>query len=156
MPLQYTSSLWLLLSRTPFPFVRPLAHCRTVRRKQISEGDACRNVSQLISCWRNMVVIKRAFSLYGAHSKTSGVAQSSSGEVAVRKYLTLMCRLPCGYSYRTITEYISHICIERQKLKLIEIIWIMQIFLTVNFSVAIFRNRQNLGPHDIYVCNVYI
>lgn len=75
------------------------AHCRTVRRKQISEGDACRNVSQLISCWRNMVVIKRAFSLYGAHSKTSGVAQSSSGKVAVREYLTLMCQLACGYSY---------------------------------------------------------
>lgn len=38
-----------------------------------------------------MVVIKRAFSLYGAHSKTSGVAQSSNGEVAVREYLTPMC-----------------------------------------------------------------
>lgn len=33
-----------------------------------------------------MVVIKRAFSLYDAHSKTSGVAQSSSGKVAVREY----------------------------------------------------------------------
>lgn len=47
-----------------------------------------------------MVVIKRAFSLYGAHSETSGVAQSSSGEAAVREYLTLR-RLACGYLYRT-------------------------------------------------------
>lgn len=72
-----------------FPSVVRLqrAHCCTVRRKQISEGDACRNVSQLISCWRNMVVIKRAFSLYGTHSKTSGVVQSSNGKVAVREYL---------------------------------------------------------------------
>lgn len=46
-------------------------HCRTVGRKQISEGDACRNVSQLISCWRNMAVIKCAFSLYGMHSRGS-------------------------------------------------------------------------------------
>lgn len=45
------------------------AHCHTVGRKQISEGDACRNVSQLISCWRNMAVIKCAFSLYGMHSR---------------------------------------------------------------------------------------
>lgn len=110
----YLSSLFLSLSlfssrchsRTPFSFV----HCTlaaytlsyTVGRKQISEGDACKNVSQLISCWRNMVVIKRAFLLYGTYSKTSRVAQSSSGKAAVREYFTLMCHLACGYSYQTI------------------------------------------------------
>jgi len=120
----------LPFSRTPFPFVRcTLAHCHTVRRKQIFEGDACRNVSQLISCWRNMVVIKRAFSLYGAHSKTSGVAQSSSGKVAVREYLTLMCQLACGYSYRTIMVFCIHIQWQ--------MICVMQIFLMkINLSVV--------------------
>jgi len=136
VPQQYTSlflsislSFFFRFSHTPFPFVRcTLAHCRTVRRKQISEGDACRNVSQLISCWRNMVVIKRAFSLYDAHSKTSGVAQSSSGKVAVREYLTLMCQLACGYSYRTLWYFAYHIQWQ--------MICVMQIFLTqINLSV---------------------
>lgn len=63
-----------------------------------------------------MVVIKRAFSLYGAHSKTSRVAQSSSGKVAVREYLTLMCQLACGYSYRTITVFCIYVSMTQAKI----------------------------------------
>lgn len=105
LSLPFFLRLSLFLARS---FFSVRVHCCTVRRKQISKGDACRNVSQLISCWRNMVVIKRAFSLYGAHSKTSGVAQSSNGKVAVTEYLTTTCQLAWlfgGYSYRTITVF---------------------------------------------------
>jgi len=80
----------------PFPLVAHSQMCalsHIVGRKQISGGDLRRNVSQLISRWRNMMVIKREFSLYGTHSKTSGTAQSSNGEAAVREYFTLRAPL---------------------------------------------------------------
>lgn len=82
-----------------------------VGRKQISEGDACGNVSQLISCWRNMVVIKRAFLLYGAY--TSRPLGSCNHRVAENcgwriSHPDVPLGEFCGYSYQTIATFCTY------------------------------------------------
>lgn len=100
-----TISLFPLMPLQRVCNVHVTGRCRT---SQISEGDACGNVSQLISCWRNMVVIKRAFPLYGAYtsrplwSRNHRMAEScgwriSHPDVPLGEF--------CGYSYQTIATF---------------------------------------------------
>lgn len=78
---QYVSliSLVLSLSLLSMPLLRALSFrslracsMRIVVRSDVNKFPRemrAENVSQLISCWRNMAVIKCAFSLYGMHSR---------------------------------------------------------------------------------------